>query len=136
MALPELFTLEMAWGSQVCAVPSLGRLTHARACVCVCPKVPRPSQVRLLWELMALSSLWGLSGFLTLSGPPHLLPTCAPAPLAARHISTCLTLRGCGMGRLSSLSAAISMKKGFRIRICLGLTSQMSGGCFQKPFRT
>lgn len=28
------------------------------------------------------------------------------------------------------------MKKGLRIRTCLGLTSQMRGGCFQKPFRT
>lgn len=40
------------------------------------------------------------------------------------------------MGRFSSLSAAISMKKGLRIRTCLGLTSQIRGGCFQKPFRT
>lgn len=40
------------------------------------------------------------------------------------------------MGRPRSLSAAISIKKGLRIRICLGLTSQMRGGCFQKPLRT
>lgn len=51
-------------------------------------------------------------------------------------VTTCLIFRGCCMGRLRSLSAAISIKKGFRIRICLGLTSQMRGGCFQKPFRT
>lgn len=47
-----------------------------------------------------------------------------------------LILCGCCMERLSSLSAAISMKKGVRIRICMGLTSQMKGGYFQKPFHT
>lgn len=64
-------------------------------------------------------------------------PQPQPPPLLGQQpVTTCLIFRGCCMGRLRSLSAAISIKKGFRIRICLGLTSQMRGGCFQKPFRT
>lgn len=134
MAPPSSVTLHLGdglWFSSLCS--PWPRPASRRVCV---PEGPPLSQVLLLREGGdgSLPSR-GPLGFLTPSGPPP-TPHPRPAPPAARHISTCLTLRGCGMGRLSSLSAAISMKKGFRIRICLGLTSQMRGGCFQKPFRT